>query len=79
MSYRPEGFNAETIAKENMPSYAWGTQEYAQVIRGINIGADATLKALRKQGIHTIPKYYFHSIGEIGVAQPSTIIAIPDD
>lgn len=46
--YRPDGFDAEVIARENMPFYAWGTQEYTQVIRGINYGADAMLEALER-------------------------------
>jgi len=44
--YRPPEWNSEDIAKENMPLFKWGTQEYAQVIRGIDIGADAIIKAL---------------------------------
>lgn len=46
--HRPEGWNTEDIAKENLPLFKWGTQEYAQVIRGIDIGADAMLEALFK-------------------------------
>lgn len=44
--WRPEGWSSENIARENMPSFKWGTQEYSQVIRGIDIGADAMLEAI---------------------------------
>ncbi len=52
-SWRPDGLNAEEVAKGNLPLFVWGTQEYGQVIRGIEIGFDAMLEALRKKGIPT--------------------------
>ena len=45
--WRPKDWNSETIAKENVPSFKWGSREYGEIIRGIDIGADAMLEALR--------------------------------
>jgi len=49
--YRPDGYDLEVIARENLPMFKWDTEEYAQVVRGIDIGADAMLKALKKDSL----------------------------
>jgi len=48
--WRPKGFDAEQVAKENMPLFKWGSQEYGVMIRGIEVGADAMFNALRREG-----------------------------
>ena len=47
--WRPTGWDAEILTKENLPLFKWGTIEYGHIHRGIEIGADAMLKALREQ------------------------------
>ena len=44
--WRPDNFDSERIAKENLPLFKWGSRECGDVIRGIDIGADAILEAL---------------------------------
>jgi len=41
MKYRPEGWHTETIARDNLPTAKWGTEECEAVIKGIELGKDA--------------------------------------
>lgn len=49
MNWRPDKDWDERIVQENMPCFKWGTVEYGVFIRGVKIGADAMLEALRKE------------------------------
>lgn len=44
--WRPDDWDSERVAKENLPSFTWGTKEYGDVIRGVDLGADAMLESL---------------------------------
>uniref|UniRef100_A0A6M3L9A9 Uncharacterized protein n=1 Tax=viral metagenome TaxID=1070528 RepID=A0A6M3L9A9_9ZZZZ len=90
--WRPgEGWD-ETLAKENMPSYSWGKNEYGVFLRGISVGADAMLEALRKRGSPKPPKDWdkyakhlgLHDVYSISVEVcpdecDGTVVFIPDD
>ncbi|KKN29269.1 hypothetical protein LCGC14_0845750 [marine sediment metagenome] len=50
---RPENWDAERIARENLPRFKWGSSEYEIICRGIEIGADAYEEALKEAGVFT--------------------------
>lgn len=80
MGYRPDGWNSENIAKESLPLFKWGTQEYALVIKGIEIGADAYEEGLKKApGSHRILPQDKDYLSELYPSQIGWLVFIPDE